>query len=305
MKRVLVTGASGFIGRHCLEPLQARGFEVHAVSSSGRAPADAADVLWHQGDLLQTGVAERLMREVAPTHLLHLAWYVVPGQLISSPANYAWVKASLELVDAFASAGGVRMTLCGSGYEYDWRYGYCSEQLTPSAPDTVYGSCKQALHLMTDAFAAQRGISSAWARVFFLYGPHEHPQRLVSSVALALLRSQPAKSSHGRQIRDYLHVQDVADGLVAVLDSGLAGTVNVASGRATEIREIVTTIGRLVGRPELVQLGALPARANDAPLVVGSGERIAAEVGWRPRYDLEAGLGQTIEWWRTQERTVL
>jgi nucleoside-diphosphate-sugar epimerase len=95
-------------------------------------------------------------------------------------------------------------------------------------------------------------------------------------------------------------VQDVADGLVGVLDSELGDAVNVSSGQAISLREIVTTIGRLIGRPELVQLGAIPARANDAPLVVGSNARLAA-LGWQPRYDLESGLLQTIDWWRAHD----
>ncbi|MEZ4330501.1 MAG: hypothetical protein R3F35_02025 [Myxococcota bacterium] len=75
-----------------------------------------------------------MLARVQPTHLLHLAWYVVPGKLIASPENYAWVTASLVLLRAFAEHGGQRVTICGSGYEHDWRYGYCSERLTPAVP---------------------------------------------------------------------------------------------------------------------------------------------------------------------------
>ena len=191
-----------------------------------------------------------------------------------------------------------RLTLCGSGYEYDWSYGYCSEKLTPAVPNTVYGSCKQALHLLTKAFATQAGLSAAWGRVFFLYGPAEHPNRLVSSVILSVLKGEPAKCSHGRQIRDYLHVQDVADGMVSLLDSAVEGAVNVSSGQATTLREIVLTTGRLLKRPDLIQLGAIPARANDTALVVGENTRLTAEVGWQQQFDLEAGLRQTIAWWQ-------
>jgi nucleoside-diphosphate-sugar epimerase len=299
-KIVLLTGASGFIGRHCVGPLLDRGYEVHGAGTRG-APADMPRVRWHSGDLLERGAARRLLAEIKPTHLLHLAWYVVPGKLITSPENYEWVRASMELVQEFAAAGGKRLTTCGSGYEYDWRYGFCNEQLTAQAPNTVYGACKQALNLMTEALALSANLSSAWGRVFFLYGPHEHPQRLVSSIVLSLLRGEPAKSSHGRQIRDYMHVQDVADGLVALLDSDVRGTVNVSSGRATQIRDIVLTLGNLLGRPELIQLGALPARANDAPMVVGDNARISTQLGWQPRFELEAGLSNTVEWWRAAQ----
>jgi nucleoside-diphosphate-sugar epimerase len=250
-------------------------------------------------DLLQPGAARALVGRVRPTHLLHLAWFVLPGKLITAPENFDWVGASFELVRGFADAGGIRLCVCGSGYEYDWAHGYCTEGLTPCVPDTVYGACKHALHEMVRTFAAGRELSTAWPRVFFLYGPREHPERLVSSVIRSLLRGEPARCSHGRQIRDYLHVQDVADGLVAVLDSDVRDAINVSSGQPTALREISSTIGRLTGRPELVHLGALPARANDVPLVVGSNAKAAA-LGWQPRYDLESGLLQTIEWWRGQ-----
>jgi len=297
MKRILLTGASGFIGYHCIAPLRKRGYEVHAASRS--VPKDGSSgAIWHEADLLDTPARASLLEAVQPSHLLHLAWFVVPGQLITSPENFAWVTASLDLVQRFAALGGKRAVVCGSGYEYDWNYGYCSEAHTPTVPNTVYGACKHALDVMLRALAPEQKLSLAWGRVFFLYGPREHPKRLVSSVILSLLRGEPAKCSHGRQVRDYMHVQDVADGMSALLDSDLEGPVNVSSGQATTIRDIVLTTGRLLGKPELIQLGALPARANDTPLVVGDNTRITTTLGWQPRYDLESGLEQTAAWWR-------
>jgi nucleoside-diphosphate-sugar epimerase len=299
MKKVLLTGASGFIGHHCLEPLLERGYEVHAVSS--RTLKTDKRITWHQVDLLEAGSAQSLLADVRPTHLLHLAWFVVPGKLITAPENFAWVRASMDLVQEFAAAGGKRLTICGSCYEYDWNYGYCSESLTPAAPNTVYGVCKQSLNQLVHSLSSLASLSAAWGRVFFLYGPHEHPQRLVSSVILSLLKGEPAKCSHGRQIRDYMHVQDVANGLVALLDSEVTGSVNVSSAQATTLRDIVLTIGRHLERPDLIQLGAIPARANDAPLVVGENSRLLNEVGWTQQYDLEAGVRQTIDWWKQQK----
>jgi nucleoside-diphosphate-sugar epimerase len=257
-------------------------------------------VIWHQADLLQPGSAKILVDQVRPSHLLHLAWYVVPGKLISSAENFAWVRASMELVQSFSQHGGQRLVVCGSAYEYDWTYGYCLERKTPLAPNTVYGACKQALSLLVQSFAANVGLSAAWGRVFFLYGPHEHPDRLVSSVVRSVLKGEPARCSHGRQIRDYMHVQDVAAGMVALLDHGATGAVNISSGQAITIRDIVLTIGRIAGRPELIQLGAIPARANDAPLVVGENERLVSELGWQQQFELEAGLCHTITWWKEQ-----
>lgn len=298
-RRVLVTGASGFIGWHCLGPLRERGFEVHAVARAA-APPDAADaqVTWHVADLLEEGTGAAIIDGVRPSHLLHLAWYVTPGKVIASPLNYRWVARSVELLEAFVAAEGQRAVLSGSAYEYDWRDGTCIEDTTPIGPDTVYGASKAALFLLATSIARESAIPLAWVRPFFLYGPREHPDRLVASVARALLRGEPAATSHGRQRRDYLHVQDVADAIVATLDSPLVGAVNVGSGEAVELRHIVTRIGQIVGRPDLLRIGEIPARPNDVPLVVADARRLMTELSWRPRYDLATGLEATVEWWR-------
>lgn len=297
MNRVLITGGSGFIGYHCLRPLLDRGYEVHAVAGRSTPPEGHPSVHWHQVDLLAQHAPAELIERVQPTHLLHLAWYVAPGKLITAEANFDWVSASLALLRSFVTAGGVRAVVSGTAYEYDWNYGYCSEDLTPTKPNTVYGACKRALQMMVDELASVRGLSSAWARIFFLYGPREHRDRLVASVIRSLLRGQPALCSHGLQMRDYLHVQDVADAVVALLDSDVSGPVNISSGRPVQLSEIVSSIGRLLERPELIRLGAIPSRANDSPWVVGNNSRLVGELGWKPQLDLESGLRQTINWW--------
>jgi nucleoside-diphosphate-sugar epimerase len=133
-----------------------------------------------------------------------------------------------------------------------------------------------------------------------LYGPRENPSRLVSSVIISLLKGSPAKSSHGLQVRDYLHVQDVADGMVALFASQGRGAYNIAAGTAATIREIVELLGKLTGRSDLLQIGAIPARANDAPLVLGDGRRTLQDTDWKPRLMLEPGLSATVDWWRAQ-----
>ena len=297
VKRVLVTGATGFIGSHCLNSLLQRDYEVHAVSTNSERKTESS-IVWHQADLLDSLSGARLMDELRPTHLLHLAWYVVPGKLISSDLNFDWVGSSMQLLRHFQRQGGRRVVMSGSSYEYDWSYGYCHESRTPTVPNTVYGACKHALDVMVQAFCSTHGLSHAWPRVFFLYGPNEHPDRLVSSVIRSVLQGQEARCSHGRQIRDYLHVQDVAEAIVSVLDSGIEGSVNIGSGTAVTLREMILTIGRALGREDLIKLGAIPSRANDAPLVVADIERLLKEVKWRPRFSMEEGLNHTIEWWR-------
>lgn len=297
MKKILITGSTGFIGQHCLPLLLERGYEVHAVSS--RNSIDKwNNIYWHRVDLLDSEQTSVLIAEVRPTHLLHFAWFTVPGKYLDSFANLHWVRASLNLVETFASYGGERVVIAGTCFEYDWRYGYCSEQCTPFAPASLYGVCKHSLQSILDAFIRQTRLSAAWGRIFFLYGPHEHPNRLVSSVIRALLKGELARCSHGNQIRDFLYVKDVAGAFIALLESNISGAVNVASGHPVTIKDVIMKIAGKLGRKNLIQLGALPVSENEPHLLVADVNQLTQKVGWAPKYDLDRGLDQTIAWWR-------
>jgi nucleoside-diphosphate-sugar epimerase len=300
MKKVLVTGATGFVGRHSLTSLSARGYEVHAVTSLENAPAiDAPGVVWHRADLLDRAQVFALVSKVTPSHLLHFAWYAVPGKFWTSPENLRWVQASLDLLRAFKEAGGRRVVAAGTCAEYEWgRAEPCSEASTPLRPATLYGACKHSLRLMIEAYSRQEGLSAAWGRVFFLYGPHEHPDRLVASVIRSLLRGDEARCTHGQQVRDILHVADVADAFAALLDSEVEGAVNIAAGRAVVLRDVINEIGEKLARQDLIRLNAIAAPTGEPRIIVADTKRLNEEVGWRPQRDLSAGLDETIEWWR-------
>lgn len=298
MKRVLVTGASGFVGRHTLAPLRARGFEVHAIS---RRPQTDSAAVWREADILAADRLAAIVESVRPTHLLHLAWYAAPGLYWRSPRNLDHVAASLALVRAFAESGGSRFVGAGTCAEYEWGEARLVEGTTPLCPATLYGASKHATRLLTELFASEAGFSAAWGRIFFLYGPYEHATRLVPSIVRALLAGEPARCSPGTQRRDFLFVEDVADALVALLDSDVVGAVNISSGAAVAVAKLATRVGELMGRPGLVQLGALPA-VNEPATIEGDVARLAGEVGWQPRVSLDAGLERTIEWWRATTR---
>lgn len=301
MKRVLVTGANGFIGRHSIEPLLSKGYDVHCVTS--REPTkEESGVTWHQADLLSEGECACLFKEVRPSHLLHFAWYTKPGEYWVSEKNIDWVVASLHMLKNFKANGGERLTFAGTCAEYDWNYGFCSENVTPSTPGTFYGTCKNDLRQISGSFCKQNGISFSWGRIFFLYGPYEHPSRLVSSMIISLLKGEEAKCSHGGQIRDFIYSEDVASAFAALLNSNTEGTVNIASGEPVAISTIVNLISSKIGRPDLVRFGAVPVPADDPPMIVADTRRLNDEVGWTPEFDLEKGLNKAIEWWK--ERTI-
>ena len=296
MKRILVTGAGGFIGRAAIAPLVSRGFEVHAVARTQASGRDAR-ATWHHADLLAPGQPARLVDAIRPSHLLHLAWYAVPGKYWTASENVDWVAASASLARAFERAGGARFVGAGTCAEYAPSDGGCDERTTPLLPSTLYGTCKHAVHRVVGALAAGR-FSFAWGRIFFLYGPHEDPSRLVPGVIRSLMEGREALCTAGTQVRDFMHVEDVADAFAALVDSGVDGAVNIASGRPVRIADVVSSIAEQMEARPLVRLGARPMPQGEPPSITASVARLRDEVRWRGGRDLDRGLAGTIDWWR-------
>jgi nucleoside-diphosphate-sugar epimerase len=303
MTRVLVTGASGFVGRAALEALARHGFEVHAASR--RKPDTAAPHVWREADLLDPRSPSRVVNGARPDIILHLAWIVEHGVFWTSPRNPDWVGASLALARAGAEAGARYFIGAGTCYEYDWPAdGACSEVHTPLKPAQPYSIAKDAARRGIEAMSAEAGFAFAWARLFFLYGPGEGPNRLVPGLARALLAGEPAKCSSGRAVRDFIDVRDAGEALAAVALSGLSGPVNIASGEGVSVAEIAKKLGDLSGRPDLVRVGALADRPDEPPRIVADVTRLRTETAFRPTWTLDAGLRDALRYWSLPDRDV-
>ncbi|MFI4980619.1 MAG: NAD-dependent epimerase/dehydratase family protein [Nevskiales bacterium] len=288
---MLLTGASGFIGRACIAPLRARGYDVHTISR-GHTELPA-DVTTHRGDLLDRPSIRQLVADIAPTHLLHAAWDVSHAGYWTSPRNLTWLAASIDLLEVFTSVGGTRAVGVGTCAEYEWNHIPRPGAGVAIVPVTPYGGAKLAL---CHAFAAAGGlgVETAWGRIFYPYGRGDRPGRLLPLVIAALLEQRRIDCSECLQIRDFMHVDDVGGALAQLLDSRVNGAVDIGTGTGRPIRAIIQEIINQLGHGELVHFGAIPVRATDAPVLVANPQRLTGEVGFTPTVSLAEGVARAI-----------
>jgi nucleoside-diphosphate-sugar epimerase len=308
MKRVLVTGGTGFIGSEALPFLIERGYEVHVV---GRRPAwdgtnsSAAKLIQYRCYDLFNEDCRRLFAELRPSHLLHFAWCGEHGTFWWSLENLDWVAASLRLLRAFAASGGMRAVCAGSCAEYDWSFDVYEEAVTPLRPATLYGASKLALFRLSAAAQNRLGVSMAWGRIFFPYGPRDQDGRLLSAVIDGVRAGNVVACSEGNQVRSYIYVEDVGRAFVELLDSEITGAVNIANEESSSIRDIVGYAAKLCGGEDLVHFGARPVQPNEPPLMRAVTRRLFHEVGFQPRISLKDGLAMTVQLRAKKQRASL
>ena len=290
--RVLLTGASGFLGRHVLRSLQQQG--VPTVVLGRQRPPQCPQADFIQADLLDSPSLADLVQAARATHLLHLAWFAEHGLYWTSALNLRWVDASVRLAEAFCAYGGQQVVLAGSCAEYDWAEGYCREDHTPLQPATLYGTSKDATRRLVMAVCAQHQVPCAWGRVFLLFGAGEAAQRLIPSLVAVFRGQRPAFGVNASAFRDFLHASDVAQAFVTLLTRGASGAFNLSSGQPTLMADLVRTLADLLGADAQAVLDLATARPGEPHLLVGANDKLQA-LGWQPGLSLAQGLQRVVE----------
>ncbi len=289
--RVLLTGASGFLGRHVLDSLRRQSIET--VMLGRRQAPDSAFAGFIEADILSAPDFAALAKASKATHLLHLAWYAEHGKYWDSPLNLRWAEATTRLVEAFCEAGGEQVVAAGTCAEYDWSHGYCREASTPLNPATLYGTAKDAARRLAMAVCAQHQVPCAWGRVFLPFGAGESRQRLIPSLIEAFRGKRPPFGVNAPAYRDFLHVSDVAEGFVALLKSGESGAYNISSGQPVPLGYVVRELARLLDADPQAVLNLATGRPGEPPLLAGENLKLKA-LGWQPALSLAQGLEQSV-----------
>ena len=268
MRRVLLTGATGFVGRHVLRELRSRGAKVSIVSRRGNILPD---------DAVTTHVTDDLFAETAEfwkvafdgiDSVLHLAWYAEPGKYVASPVNLDCMAGTIRMAEAAAQAGVKRFVGVGTCFEYDLACGYLRTS-TPLVPGSPYGAAKAGTYLALSRTLPRMGVSFGWCRLFYLHGEGEDPRRLVPYLHQRLSSGEIAELSAGNQVRDYLDVAEAGRRVGLFGLSKAEGAFNICSGVPVTIRQMAHAIADEYGRADLLRFGARPENAEEPPCVIG------------------------------------
>ena len=269
--RVLLTGGTGFVGRQILNALQRANTDVRVVIRAGteaRLAASAPVERIFTKDLFAENALWWAKACDGIDTVIHAAWYAMPGKYMQSPMNLDCLQGTLQLAQGAAQANVRRFIGIGTCAEYDTNAGYLSVN-TPLRPTNPYASAKAAAYFALNNWLPLLDIEFAWCRLFYLYGDGEDKQRLIPYVRSRLAMGRPVNLSSGFQVRDYLDVSIAGSKIAAVSLGNTTGAVNICSGQAQTVREMVERIADEFGRRDLLRFGTRPDNHFDPPCVVG------------------------------------
>jgi UDP-glucose 4-epimerase len=298
MKRVLVTGGAGFVGARVVRRLVEQGYAVALLlrerSNTRRLQGviERCNVL--HGDLSLLEAQRAPLQAFAPDSVLHLAWEGVKGADRNHPMQLSNVSTSIDLFRLTGEIGCASFVGLGSQAEYGLLSGRIDER-APTRPTTTYGASKLATGCVLERAAAVAGRPFAWLRLFSSYGPDDDPSWLIPYMIRTLLAGERPSLTKAEQIWDYIHVDDVADGIVAALDAGATGFFNLGSGQGRPLRDVITTIRDLVDPSLPLGFGEIPYRPDQVMHLEADVTALASAASWQPKITLEDGLAATVQ----------
>lgn len=308
-KRVLVTGASGFIGSHVVRRLVAEGAEVHALTSgvSSVYPARLMDVRdsirLHEANLMDRSAMDALVRASTPHVVLHLGAYTHVGkswQRIDECIQVN-VQGTVNLLLALEATGYERFVYTGTSEIYgDVSVPFREDSLVN--PISPYSVAKYAGERYCKMFFHGYGWPLVMVRPFNAYGPWQSPDRVIPEIIGRALRGDHLRMTEGTQTREFNFVEDLADGFLRLATTpAIEGELfNLGCGQEVSMRDLATTILDLMGNPVQPEFGALPERPTEIRRMFSDSTKALSALGWKPAVSLDEGLARTIAWYEQE-----
>lgn len=272
MKRVLITGANGFVGRQIIRSLDVEGIDLIPTVREGKENTVSnfknVKKIITSKDLFAENESwwEEQCKDV--DIVIHAAWYVETGKYQDSSKNIDCLIGSLRLAKGAAKAGVGRFLGLGTCAEYDQSQGVLTID-TPLKPLTTYAAAKVSLFTILSQWFPRESVSFAWIRLFYLYGEGEDKKRLVPYVRSQILQGDFVDLTSGKQVRDFMDVIEAGKKIARISLTDQIGPMNLCSGIPITVRQFVEKIADEYGRKDLLRFGVREDNVFDPPSVIG------------------------------------
>lgn len=288
-KKILVTGATGLIGKELIVPLKERGFDIYAMTIDKCNRNN--NVNWINCNIFNYREVQKVCTEINAKYLLNMAWCTT-GDYLTSPINYDFLNAGINLIKSFIQNGGERILLIGTCFEYNFTNKPLKETDSLDTKKTVYTFCKDILHQVAEFYCKSNKVSFAYGRIFYAYGRQENKTRLTGMLINELSNNNLVIIKNSSLLRDYMYSKDIANALVCLLDSNVENSVNICTGQAISIKDFALHIAKKIGKEHLLVLKNKPEL--QAPLILGDNTKLIKDVGYKIKYSLDMAIDDIL-----------
>ena len=288
MKKLLLTGGTGLIGKAVCEELKnTEDLEIYGLTYDNSKPYK--EINWINADLYDKNKIDDIFKNLKPEYLLHLAWPSVVD--LETELHDEFYKISMNMLETFYKNGGCRAVYIGSVFEYLFKDNKLKEtdELNPT---TEYARAKVNLYKDASLFTKENNLSFSWGRIFYVYGLNEHPKRLTSTILNGLKNNTAITIKTSQLFKDYIYTKDIAGALIKLVNSDVCGPINICSGQAIKIADFAKSFAKKLGKESLLDLQQIST--DQPPIIVGDNTRLTKEVGYTLRYSLDDAISEIL-----------
>ena len=282
--KILITGGNGFIGRPILDLLKSKDIEVCVI---GRHRPENFEGFFLEVDILKISQIEifKILNKIKPTHLIHLAWYTEYGKFWNAEENISWIYKTISLIKIFCEVGGKCVIATGSCAEYSWDTSEKLRENSKCEPKTLYGVTKNVTRQLASQICSQAGVSLAWCRIFFPYGPGDNDKKFIPLLKNIVNNSKDQFKINQPGLRDFLHINDIAEAIFTILDKNSDGIINICSGIPYDLNNLMFKV--LKYKKLNLKNNNLSFSYNKKNMInIVGNNQILTELGWKAKTDL-------------------
>lgn len=277
MKKIILTGATGLIGKEAIYFLESAGYKVYCIRSN-------------ECNIFDYDSISNLFSKIKPEYLLHFAWFTGEGYLEDS-INQKFVDASMNMLEQFKNNGGRKAVFAGTCFEYKFQDKPLKET-DETEPQTLYAKSKIKLYKLATEYCNKNSIDFGWGRIFYVYGHEENEKRLTPYIINNLKNNKPVEIKCGQLIRDYMYTKDIAHAFVQFLDSNVTGIVNICKGKGTSLGEYAKIIAKELGKEYLLTIKT--EKTNQPQIILGDNSILTNQIGFKNFTSLENIVNKLI-----------